>query len=48
MARVISKLPANPRRGDEYALKRKGRIITFRATGNPRLKWRIVSNKKAR
>jgi hypothetical protein len=45
---LMGKLPQNPKKGQIAVLKRKGRKITFKATGKTGFgKWRIVSNEKA-
>jgi len=42
-------LPKNPRKGQTATITRKGRKITFKATGKKGFgKWKIISNKKAR
>ena len=50
MATRINKLPKEARKGQQFELSRtmrgQKRILTFEYTGKPRLKWKIVGNKK--
>lgn len=43
----ISKLPKNPVKGKTYQMKHGKRKITYKATGKPKLKYKIVKNEKA-
>jgi len=50
MATRVNKLPKEARKGQQFELSRtmrgQKRILTFEYTGKPRLKWKIVGNKK--
>jgi hypothetical protein len=44
----MGSLPKNPKKGDVATIRRRGRKITFKATGKSGFgKWKIVSNESA-